>query len=999
MKKILLFAIVAMMSLVVNAQVWKVNKDLKLPVAKMSASVEGADIWGYYLGDESGIGGLGTQSAGTFGVAIMVPGNGVLNGAKIQGINLPVNTTKMSNVTVFGGTTLGSSNLFSKSVTITKTGYQTITLDDEVNIPNDGMYVGYKFTISSVSTQAEQFPMGVVQDEAAGSLYLSLDGKNYSDYSSAGYGVSALQLFVSGMVLPDNGATVSSVQTEACAVNGTGTAVVYLSSNGKNGVSNVDYTLTVNEVVTTGTATLSPAIPGGLNKTGMFEVSYTAPAEIGSFPASIAINSVNGQPNEFGTEPVAFTVNTVSRVVPRMTVIEEFTGTGCGYCPRGWVGMEAVKHNQSDKALVIAWHSYNSSDAMYQANYAAIPFDGAPQCTVDRKVYPDPYYGEGEEGIMECVNKYNTATPTVDITKLSARFSEDNKTVSISSDTEFLTNTNGYTIAYVLTADELTGTTTAWKQSNYYSSYTVAQAGVMESMPDLAKFCKNGEYGKSSVQLVFNDAMIGSTYNSTGRTLVPAFRTGQAGDVESSEYTLNMPTKASLVNALNYDKVYVTALVIDNNGQIANAKRVRVLGAGEPDPTPDPVPGNGIISPRTEVCQLVGEGMSPNTKYVVGVNFATYAPAAWNTETGDIVNFADYEEGAFHAANNNGIFVGDNGVGDGYAIKADAQGNVTELYRFVGEEVETEWGTMSTGDAGSAAWTVSEDGKFIAGYYFDSAYKTTPCFWNENNERIDLPLPTSEEAGFYADGGEVRWMSEDGKILAGFLIDNFGTWPACIWRQNAQGGYDVDPICKDFWEEGYQQGKPYMVFNPSGISANGEWLALSVQREFDDWDFSVPAPAMQIARLNLNTKVLEVLDDEAGYAPTSIANDGTMLAYTGANDMMGRSGYLWEAGKTSVIALDDILVSAGELEGVLNNTPCTITSDGKKVQGYGITSDESADFFSYIIDVTDIADGIENATVQINKISSDKIFNLQGQQVKGMNARGLYIQGGKKILK
>lgn len=1000
MKKFLTLAIVAIISLMANAQALKVKKSVRMPVAQMAASIDGADIWGYYLGGANNLIGLGTESTGTFGVAIKVPGNGALNGAKIQGINLPVMTTKMTNVTVFGGTTLGSSNLFTKSVTVTNTGYQTITLDDEVTIPSSGMYVGYKFTISSTSTEAEKYPMGTAEGAAAGALYLSLDGKTFNDYSTAGYGMSGLQLYVTDLQLTDHGLTINGVHAEASAIGGKGAVQVTVGSDNKSRITSVGYTINLNGADQEGTVNLSNPIPSGLLKSGVIDLPYNAPNELGSFPATVKITHVNGQPNEITPNPISFTVNTVTRIVPRMTVVEEYTGTQCGWCPRGWVGMEAVKHNQSNKALVIAWHNYNSSDAMYQASYANIPFSGAPQCTVDRKVYPDPYYGEAEEGIMECVNTYNTSVPTVDITKLTARFAdEENKQINVTSETELLANGSGYTIAYVLTADELSGTTTAWKQSNYYTQYGKSTfKSYLPEMPELIEFCAGGSYGKSSVALTFNDAMIGSSYNTSGKSQIPAFTKSQAGDVESSEYTLNMPTKVSLLNAINYEKVYVTALVIAKDGSIANAKRVRVLGATEKDPNegPEPIPGSKV-SPITEECQIMGENMSANAKYVVGTNYATYAPVVWDVETGVVTDYADYEEGAFHGVNNDGLAVGDDGD---HALAFKADGTKLELYHENGEEVETEWGTAIIGEIGSSAWDVSADGKTIAGFHFDAAYNVSPCIWNENGERTTLTIPAEKLGGVMVDGGGIRWMSDDASVLAGYVIDNMGTWPAAIWTKNAEGGYDFNFIAANYWEEDYQQGKPYMVFTPKAISHNGEWLSVQVQEEFDFFDFSKPAPTLKAARLNLKSGQLEVIampSDLEGQSmePAGIADDGTLLMYTAVDGLYGRSGYV--AGPDAVVQrLDDNLMLCEGVPEFGGNIPCAITPDAKKIQGFGLTGE--GNIFSYIFDVQKFIDGIKAPTTQ-GSVASGKIYNLQGQQVKNMNARGLYITDGKKLMK
>lgn len=1011
MKKFLLLALVAVMSLVANAQfvTSPMKKDIHVaqPARPMKAvSLAGTEKWGYYYGDETGYQGIGfqNQAAGRFDVAIFVPGSTLLSGAKLCGVNMPGFADSVTGITAWASNTLGGEKIAEAKYTgkYNEYGYTQIPFDEEIVIPSTGLYVGYSFDLK-ISTQYDSYPFAFVEGGAPGSFYIGQNYSNFQDVASQGF-TSPMQVFVKDLNYTDNAAVVSGVHADACAVSGKGTATVYLSSDCKNGVKNVDYTLVVNGVETTGRKVLSPAIPGGLAKTGSFDVEFDAPSTIGAFNASIAVTKVNGAANEASTEAVPFTVSTVSRIVPRLTVIEEFTGTGCPWCTRGWVGMEAVKNEKSDKAVVIAWHRYNSSDAMYQAYYGPLAFQGAPSCMVDRKSGElDPYYGDndGDDGILETVDNYSKVVPTVDI-KVKANFVDDtNKEVKVTSNTEFLTNTKGYTIAYVLTADELSGTTSAWKQANNYASYTPAQAEILPSIPELAKFCKGGEYGKSSVALTFNDAMIGSTYDANGQSTVPAFTTGQVGDKEQSEATLTMPTKATLVSALKYDKIYVTAIVVDNNGNIANAARVRVLGAGEggdddPDEPVEPIEIDGLkVSVASDEVQIMGEAMSPNAKYVVGTNYATYAPVVWNVETGAVTDFADYEEGAFHAANSNGIFVGDDGVGEGHAMKADAEGNVTPLYRFEGEMVEKEWSPMSTGDAGSSAYAVSEDGKTIAGFYFDASYSTKPCIWNENNERIDLPVPSSDEAGFEISGAQVRYMTPDAKVLVGYLIDNMATWPACIWRQNTTGGYDVDIICKDYWEEGYQMGKPYMFFNPTAISANGEWLALQIQKEYDDCDFSVPAPAMQIARLNLTTKALEILPvEDESYTPTGIANNGSILAYSGGNDMIGRVGYLWAAGKTELVNLDDIFTTVPELQDLASNTPCTITADGAYIQGFGINGE---DIISYVFDYNQyITSGIADVKVE-KKGAADRIYNINGQQMQKVNSRGLYIINGKKV--
>ena len=400
-------------------------------------------------------------------------------------------------------------------------------------------------------------------------------------------------------------------------------------------------------------------------------------------------------------------------------------------------------------------------------------------------------------------------------------------------------------------------------------------------------------------------------------------------------------------------------------------------------------------SEKSELVQLMGESMSENAKYVVGTNYVTFAPCAWDVENNIYFDFADLEEGALHAVNNSGFAVGDNG---NFAVAGNIDGELVELWRNVGEEVyNEEWDFWySTGDAGSAAYAVTEDGQTIFGYYFDSTYDTKPCYWR-NGERVDLPVPAYEDVDFNVNGAEVRWCTADGSLLLGYIFDDLGTWPACMWRLQNDGSYVCDPICKEYFEVDYNNGKPYMLFTPYGMSADGQWVSLSIQEEYDAWNWAPETP-IQFARLNVASGALEILADEeenfnALATPSCIANDGTMTIIANAlAGMVGREAYVWKSGANKALVFAETF---GELEGMddlLCNTPCTYSANGASLQGFAMDADTN--IFSYIV----TADG----TVKINTIATNnndsKIYNVTGQQVNDATAPGLYIVDGKKTV-
>lgn len=410
-----------------------------------------------------------------------------------------------------------------------------------------------------------------------------------------------------------------------------------------------------------------------------------------------------------------------------------------------------------------------------------------------------------------------------------------------------------------------------------------------------------------------------------------------------------------------------------------------------------------LTSPVGDETELMCENMSPNGKFQVGTNYAGFCPTLWNVFSNEVISYPQYEEGAFHAVNDEGVAVGDDGT---YAILRHADGTIEPLYYDEGETKEVTWedgttGTITTGDAGSGAYAISADGRTIAGYYFKSDYTTFPCIW-QGGKRIDLPLPTAEEIGYGMMGGEARWMTPDAKVIAGFIFDDMSTWPAIIWRQQADGTYKYDVVSRDYYEANYQEGKPYMLFTPGGISANGEWMSLSIQPEFDVWDFSVPAPDYQAARLNLRTMELQVCqnDGDRFYTPYGIANDGScvMVSYPVGQEqgMIGRNGHVWTS-TDEVVTIAGLAPQDETLDELSANclVPGAISADGSIVQGFGINMGSS--ILSFAVFVNGLPEGIRNIDLDANLDLNLNRYDLQGRMQMRQPQRGLYIQGGRKV--
>ena len=535
--------------------------------------------WGYYTGslNEPTIGLIGAGAA-TYRVAIFVPGDEALVGQTIAGVNVPLSDpTAVTALSAWVAPTLSSSETYTQKVELTDyaTGYNQAIFAEPYTLTESGCYVGYTITVNTdLNTQGSQYP--IVFDTSTfspNSFWIWVSAQYGWQDIGTQYGQSCVQALFN-MQLPETAAHFGTIKNAYTRANTESEWPILVYSDASEAVQNIEYTIDVNGVEETRTADV--AIESGLNKSAEIMVKIASPAEPGVFDVTLAITKVNGKDNSMADKPTVIRFKNLSRIVQRNTVVEEFTGTGCGWCPRGMQGMANLRAEFGDRFIGLAFHTYNSTDPMYPNYYISaskLGITSAPSCIMDRKEEMDPYYGteKNERYVLQDFEDYSSIPAYVDI-DLKAEWADNDK-VQIDAKIESLAD-DKYEVVYVLTADSLTGTSTAWRQSNYYYQYSAAEVGEA----DLAKFCKGGEYGTSRFSWNFDDVVIASSYNSLGNNQGSSFGTLTAGQSVEDSYTLSLPTKAALREAVDasIDKVYAVAFVLNSEGTIAQAVKVAV---------------------------------------------------------------------------------------------------------------------------------------------------------------------------------------------------------------------------------------------------------------------------------------------------------------------------------------------------------------------------------------------------------------------------------------
>ena len=534
--------------------------------------------WGYVTNDTEKTG-LGVKTADTYHCAIFIPGNHAIAAGKvIKAIRFGLTAPNATDAKVWLAsslpTTVNANNTL-QMVTVPDKELGKENIDVELTSPytisSTGVYVGYSFTITKTNTSADMYPILTTGNDAPNTLLIKTDQAvpSWSDMNGQGFGSLFLQVQLEGE-FADNTVTAADFGNAYAALGETGTAKISVTNAGETPVSNIDYIITTDGVASA-EMHANVANPIMFSNTGTVEITIPADATIGSKAKTLNITKVNGNDNSKADVATNFTLITLPELVERNVVVEEYTGTGCGWCPRGLIGMENLRTTYGDRFVGIGLHQYNSSDAMYIATnaYAKISFEGAPSCRIDRKSEIDPYYGSNNSILDDFAEEM--AIPAMAKVSVSGTVDEDLTKVDAKAEVEALLDNSNYTLEFVVIGDGLTGTGSAWSQSNYYYQYAASQLPA-----DLAIFGSGGKNGRSSITgWIFNDVALCSSYVSNVNK-APALGTLASGEKMEAEYTLTLPTKATLKNALKKDQLYVIALVVDKDKTIVNAAKTKI---------------------------------------------------------------------------------------------------------------------------------------------------------------------------------------------------------------------------------------------------------------------------------------------------------------------------------------------------------------------------------------------------------------------------------------
>ena len=533
-------------------------------------SAENQMWWGYM--SEKNISnsddGLGSSQAGTLDVAIFVPAaHNFVDGSTIKAIRfwLGNDLSKLSGDVKVWLSQVKPSNLSNATYIQTvplselKVGKNEIELETPYIVKDENLYIGY-----TCSFNERAFPIMFDETTGSNSFFYRHSKTNEWEDLSEDYGKLALQLLIEKDVFPEDCASVKNFGQNIVMKGESISVPIQITNTGKNDIHRITYTITTEGGGTTEEKTLNFSTPLTYNEPTTKYIYFDADDDTKKYSKMLTITKVNDVENQSAEKEARGTLITITEKPVVLPVVEEFTGTWCGYCPYGIVGMQAVHEEYGDQVVLIAAHS---GDIMEIGDYRPVInafANGYPSSIINRTTSAYPQ----KSTLLYYVKQAQDITTQGSI-ELKAEWNDEKKeNVNFIATSQFVydDDSGDYGIAFVIVEDGLTGTGSSWAQSNYLSGGTVHENDEME-------FWKNA--GSKVTDLTYDHVAVAAW----------SIKNGVNGSVNST-IQANIPqtynfkgelSKESLDLIQDKSKLTAIALLIDRtSGTIVNAAQAPI---------------------------------------------------------------------------------------------------------------------------------------------------------------------------------------------------------------------------------------------------------------------------------------------------------------------------------------------------------------------------------------------------------------------------------------
>ena len=354
-------------------------------------------------------------------------------------------------------------------------GYTQVDFDEPYTITDEGLYVGYSFKLAKGT--AARRPLVVSGRSTQGGLFLHSSDVYRTAWHDHPAEMSdiAIQVVLVGENIGEHAVGVGYVQEFDGRTGEPNTTTVEVVNHGTQGVAAFDYTYELAGLTGSGHVELGKdRLPGIYGRSATFQLQLPAVAEKGAYPVTVDITQVDGFDNADVARQGQGLANLYHTLPVHRAVLEEYTGTWCGYCPRGFVGLEEMNRLHPDDFIGISYHNRDPMEVMSSGQF---PSDvaGFPAAFLDRTAPTDAFSGMLTGKVFAIDDIWQRACSVLAPAEVDVEsaWTEDSVLTATAHVTFPLERADcPFEVGFILLSDGLTGTGSSWAQANYYSGET-----------------------------------------------------------------------------------------------------------------------------------------------------------------------------------------------------------------------------------------------------------------------------------------------------------------------------------------------------------------------------------------------------------------------------------------------------------------------------------------------------------------------------------------------
>lgn len=291
---------------------------------------------------------------------------------------------------------------------------------------------------------------------------------------------------------------------------------------------------------------------------GSYQFSFTQPytLAVGVQTISVTVSSPNGLADDNPDNDTKTSILTGYTPAPgKRVVIEEATGTWCGWCPRGTINMDRAADYYPEHFVGIAVHN---GDPMavpeYDNGLTSFPgFTSFPSVVMDRLQIFDP--AQIEANFLSRVT-----APPVALLSNHATWNEETNELQVTVTADFQAAVSGnFRLSLVVTEDGVTGLGSGFNQVNFYAGGASGPMGGYENLP-------NPVPASQMVYDYVGRAVVGG-FNGVAGSLPASIA---VGETHSYTFSYTLPTE------YDYNRIKLIGLLLNAQGQIDNASSTSI---------------------------------------------------------------------------------------------------------------------------------------------------------------------------------------------------------------------------------------------------------------------------------------------------------------------------------------------------------------------------------------------------------------------------------------